>query len=326
MVGRIARMRWLRIPLLHFLAGGAVLYWLVRSIGAAPPPVVITADDVSRLRLDYTRETELEPTAADEAALVEKAIQEELLFREALAHGLDRDDRSVRNWLIEQMRVLSNDASTDPDALYARARALGLDRSDLVVRRILVQKMRLLAARSGEQNPSDAALEAFYAAHREEYRAPDRASFWHVFLVSAGHGGAAISDGETQLARLRSGGTAPAQAAQSGDSFTVPPHVVGQSRAQIEKLFGAEVARAVEHGDTGQWIGPVQSPYGVHLLWIERREPGAIPPLNAVRQQVVERWLDETRARRVAELLNDLERRYPLRVESAAWHQRRAAT
>jgi len=227
----MARMRWLRIPLLHFLAGGAVLYWVVRSLGAAPAPVVVTADDVSRLRLDYQRETELEPTAADEAALVEKAIQEELLFREALAHGLDRDDRSVRNWLIEQMRALSNDAAADPEQLYARARALGLDRSDLVVRRILVQKMRLLAARSGEQSPTDAVLEAFYATHREEYRAPDRTSFWHVFLASGAHGGAAMADGETQLARLRSDGTPPAQAAQSGDSFTVPPHVVGQSRA-----------------------------------------------------------------------------------------------
>jgi len=68
-------MRWLRTPLLHFLAGGAAFFWLVH--GSSPPtaPVVVTARDVSRLRLDYTRETGLEPTSADEAALVEKAIE-----------------------------------------------------------------------------------------------------------------------------------------------------------------------------------------------------------------------------------------------------------
>src|SRR5205823_3841908 len=117
---------------------------------------------------DYTRDTGLEPTPADEVALVGKAIEEELLFREALARDLDQHDRSARNWLVEQMRILSDDTSDDPDRLYARARALGLDRTDLVVRRILVQKMRLLAARTGEQPPGDADLAAFYADHRDE--------------------------------------------------------------------------------------------------------------------------------------------------------------
>src|SRR5881296_2036072 len=189
-------MRWLRAPLVHFLAGGAALFWWVH--GSSPPaaPVVVTAHDVSRLRLDYTRETGLEPTPADESALVEKAIQEELLFREALARGLDRNDRSVRNWLVEQMRVLSDDTTDDSDRLYARARVLGLDRTDLVVRRILVQKMRLLAARTGERRPSDTELAAFYAEHRDDYRPPDRVSFWQVFVRRG-------VDGPALLARVR---------------------------------------------------------------------------------------------------------------------------
>src|SRR5215813_14973483 len=111
--------RWLRAPLLHFVVGGAALFGVVRMYDRpAVAPVYVSADDVSRLRLDYTRESGLEPTAADEAALVDKAIDEELLFREALARGLDRHDASVRNWLVEQMRVLSDDAGDDPDRLY----------------------------------------------------------------------------------------------------------------------------------------------------------------------------------------------------------------
>jgi len=271
---------------------------------------------VSRLCLDYTRETGLEPRPADEAALVEKAIEEELLFREALARGLDRNDRSVRNWLVEQMRVLSDDATDDADRLYARARVLGLDRSDLVVRRILVQKMRLLAARTGERPPSDADLEAFYAEHRDEYRAPDRVSFWHIFV----HGG---TDADALLARVR--GHAPEKAARQGDSFSVPPHVIAESPSRLEKLFGAEFALTVQRAETRTWVGPVPSPYGMHLVWIEAREPGTPPPLAAVRGRVLERWQDEARTRRAAELVRDLERRYPLRVESAAWRQRGAS-
>jgi hypothetical protein len=211
------------------------------------------------------------------------------------------------------MRVLADDTTDDPDRLYARARALGFDRTDLVVRRILVQKMRLLAARTGERRPSDAELEAFYAEHRDEYRPPDRVSFWHVFVRRG-------TDADALLARVRS--DAPEDAVRHGDSFAVPPHVIAQSPSQLERLFGAELARTVEHADTRTWIGPLPSPYGVHLVWIEAREPGTPPPLAAVRERVLERWQDEERARRVVALLRDLEGRYPLRVESAAWRER----
>jgi hypothetical protein len=310
-------MRWLRAPFVHFLAGGAAVFLLVHGrSGERPAPIVVSAGDVDRLRLDYTRETGLEPTADDEAALVDKAIQEEVLFREAVARGLDRYDRSVRGWLVEQMRVLADDATVDADRLYARAQALGLERTDLVVRRILVQKMRLLAARTGERRPSEAELETFFAAHRDEYRPPDRVSFWQVFVRRG-------SDAGALLARVRD--DAPEDAVRHGDSFAVPPHVIAQSPSQVEKLFGAEVASAVERAETRRWIGPLTSPYGLHLVWIEGREPGTPPPLAAVRERVLQRWQDEERGRRVAALLRELERRYPLRVESASWRQRSAS-
>jgi len=309
-------MRWLGAPLVHFVAGGAAVFWLVHVHPQhRTSPIVLTAGDVDRLRVDYTRETGLEPTDDDEAALVDKAIQEELLFREALARGLDRNDRSVRNWLVEQMRVLSDDTMDDAERLYVRARKLGLDRTDVVVRRILVQKMRLLAARTGERHPSDTELAAFYAEHRDEYRPPDRVSFWHVFV----HGG---TDAEALLARIR--GHAP-DAVRRGDSFAVPPHLIAQSPSQVEKLFGAELARTVERAETRTWIGPVPSPYGLHLVWVEARVPGTPPPFEAVRERVLERWQDEQRGLRVVALLRDLGRRYPLRVESAAWRQRSAS-
>jgi hypothetical protein len=305
-------MRWLRLPIVHFLAGGAALFWLFHVRPAErPAPIVVTAADVARLRLDYTRETGLPATSADEAALVARTIDEELLFREAVARGLDRNDRSVRSWLVEQMRVLTDDAG-DADRLYARARELGLDRTDLVVRRILVQKMRLLASRTGERRPTDAELAAFYAAHREEYRPPDRVTFWHVF---------ARPGGEAALARARS--DPPEAAVRHGDSFAVPPHVIAYSAAQVEKVFGAEIARAVGHEATRTWIGPLPSPYGRHLVWIEAREPGTPPPLAAVRERLVERWQDEQRTLRVGALLEDLARRYPLQVESPAWRDGR---
>jgi hypothetical protein len=315
-------MRWLRAPLVHFVVGGAVLFGALHDgspVPPAPEPVVVTAVDVARLRDDYARETGLEPTHTDEAALVGRAVEEERLFREALARGLDRNDRSVRNWLVEQMRVLDDGGGEDPERLYARALALGLDRTDLVVRRILVQKMRLLAARAGERSPTDAELADFYAAHREEYRPPERVTFWHVFLSSDAHGRAVERDARALLDELRRAGRPPADSTAAGASFAVPPHVVGRSMSQVATLFGAGFAAGLAALAPGAWTGPIASPYGAHLVWVERRDAGEPPALEAVRGRVLERWLDTQRSRRLVALLRDLERRYLLRVLSSAW-------
>jgi PPIC-type PPIASE domain len=323
-------MRWLRIPLVHFLVGGAVLFRLVHAgIPAAlvervtrVAPVTIAAADVAIMRTAYTRETGLPATPADEVALIDRAIDEELLFREALARGLDRHDRSVRNWLVEQMRAVTEDREANADDLYAQARALELDRKDLVVRRILVQKMRLLASRAGERDASDDELRAFYAQHESDYRQPDRITFWHVFLRSGSDAPDAPRRAARLLATLRSNPEGPADSAPRGDPFPLPPRFALQARPQLEKLFGASFADEVARLEPGSWCGPVVSPYGLHLVWVEAREPGVVPPLESVRGRVLERWREERHAQRLAELMRELRGRYPLHVESAAWRER----
>jgi len=323
---------WLRVPLVHFLAGGAVLFALVHGPGVvgarsdAEPParsIELTQADVEHLRAEYARETGLAPSALDERVLVQRAVDEELLFREAIARGLDRSDRSVRNWLVEQMTVLSPHSADDPDQLYRRALELGLDRTDLVVRRILVQKMRLVAARLGERPPTDEELEAFYARHAEEYRMPARVSFRHVFLAKDRHGADLDEAAASLLASLRRNGVSPDEAERLGDPFAMAPVVSGRSEAQVATMFGAEFAAAVRRVPVGEWAEPIASPYGRHLVWVSERDDGAVPALASVRGRVTQRWLQEERERRVASLLDELHARYEIRVASAAWRDRR---
>src|SRR5262249_37606184 len=68
----------------------------------------------------------------------------------------------------------------DEEILYREALALGLDRGDVIVRRRLVQKMELLQ-KSDPKLPSDAELEQYLETHRERYLAPARISFHQVF-------------------------------------------------------------------------------------------------------------------------------------------------
>src|SRR5438445_5778527 len=144
-------------PALHFLAMGVALFTLERVAVPRRPPVppapaaapLLTPDRLAQLRADFTRQGGVSPTPDQEQALAAQAIDDEILYREALVHRLDRDDRSIRYRLAEKMRFLGDgqEGDGDEERFYQDALALHLDREDLFIRRMLATKMRLLAER-----------------------------------------------------------------------------------------------------------------------------------------------------------------------------------
>jgi len=109
--------RLLKDPLLHFLVLGAALFAISASRGgddAAPDRIVIDSLVVERVAAAAERLYGREPTRAELEALLEPTIRDEVLYREALALGLDLDDDEVRRRLIEKMQYLTQDLA-DPE-------------------------------------------------------------------------------------------------------------------------------------------------------------------------------------------------------------------
>ena len=95
------------------------------------------------------------------------------------------------------------------EVLYREALALGLDLADLVVRRRLVQKMEVLAF--ADSAPlGDAGVMGYFLAHREDYRLPERVTFAHVFFSAAARGARAAADARAARTGLRGAGAADA--------------------------------------------------------------------------------------------------------------------
>lgn len=75
---------------------------------------------------------------------------------------------------------------SDEEVLYREALALGLDRGDPIVRRRLVQKLELML--QGESpEPDDATLQRHLDAHPERFRTAASVSFEHVFVDAGRH-------------------------------------------------------------------------------------------------------------------------------------------
>ncbi len=315
-----------RMPALHFLVIGGALATLdaARSVPPAPParpPIVITAARVEQIRDDYTRDVGA-PTRDELTALVAREADEEMLYREALALGLDHGDGAVKWRLVEKMHFLFGDAAGDPDAAYRRARELGLERDDFVIRNALVTKMRLMAkAASRSDEPDgpalDRALEEFMQTHADDYRQASRLSMTHVFLNAGTHGAALDATAAALARRLAREHLAPAAAARLGDPFGAGGTFREVAPRDLTKVFGEAFAGAVARLPLETWSAPIRSPYGLHLVWVSGRVASDLPPLAAVRSRVLRAYRSERRARYLGRLMDELRAAYPVEVEHA---------
>src|SRR6186713_3537576 len=118
----------LKEPLLHFLILGGLIFALNTWRDAARPAKIesthieVTAAVIERLRAGYERQFGQAPDAKELHGLVTAHIREEVLCREALALGLDRDDTIVRRRLAQKMEFLTGDLATPVEPSEASVR------------------------------------------------------------------------------------------------------------------------------------------------------------------------------------------------------------
>ena len=317
----------LRSPLIHFLLMGMVLFALRDriSLGAAetaPAETLRIRFDTARiegLRADFKSQLGHAPTAAELDRLITQAVDEELLFREAITRGLQENDDGVETRLAQKMLFVDDAASSaepvDPALLAERARRLGLDQDDVVIRRLLVQKLRLSAtALSPEEFPSEDELARDYSERREALREPERRSLVHVFLSRDRRGASTREHAESIGRRIAQEGLAPDAAVALGDGFPFGHAFAKASANDLERRFGADFARRTFTLPVATWSDPIESAYGLHLVRVEEIVPGAIPPFETVRDRLRGEYEERLRDRKLAALLAALRTRYEVAV------------
>ena len=309
----------LRAPLLHFLVVGAALlglheWWEPEGRDAQRPRIVMGCADIARLRQAWSADHGAAPTSIEEARLVRDAVDEEILYREAVRRGFDRYDDAARERLV-RLAGFVGEESGDRDALELEARGLGLERSDLVLRRHLIEMMRLATGWLGPSDmPSEADLKAYLARHAAQFAPPQRIRLTHVYLSAAVRGERLARDAAALLATLRRTGVAPDDAPALGEPF-IRGARIDVARADLERFFGAGFGEAVEAAPVGEWTGPVASAYGLHLVWVHARETGPAPALDAVRGRVLHGWLRERSDVRARATMEALRARYDVEIE-----------
>lgn len=311
-------MKALRAPALHFLLLGAALFAGERAF--APPPrerVVVSPAQLARIADEARRETGHEPGAEDLARRVDAWVGDELLIRRALALGWSRSDPVVQRRLLANLGFLAPEEEAGDDAQrLERAYALGMDRSDAVVRRRLLERMELaVAAAARAREPDDAELAALLAREPERFRRPARVSLAQVFVSRDRHGARLEAAARARAAQLRGRAVRPEDAAAWSDPLLVPSRFARVSERSLAARLGAEFARRVFALEPGRWSDPVASAYGLHLVWVETREPAVDATVEEARRELRAAWFEEREARTRLGAMAALRRDADVRVE-----------
>ncbi|MCI0589171.1 MAG: peptidyl-prolyl cis-trans isomerase [Planctomycetes bacterium] len=277
----------LKEPLLHFLAGGAALFGLYAWLGgrgedapAGGTEIVVTQGRIRSLTETFARQWSRPPSEEELAGLVRSFLREEVLAREAISLGLDRDDTIVRRRLAQKMEFLSDDLAA------------------------LVE-------------PKDEDLRAYLCGHPEGFRLDSRFTFRQVFLDREERGDAFEADAARFLEELNRPGAAPDPAAL-GDSRMLEARQVGISRREVDATFGPSFGARLEELPVGAWKGPIESGYGFHLVAVEERTPGRVPALEEVREAVAREWSAAKRLELKEAQFQALLARYNVTVEEAS--------
>ena len=179
------------------------------------------------------------------------------------------------------------------EILYREALSRGMDREDPRVRMALIQKMQMLAAGQADaRGVTEQDLSAFFALRKEQYRIPARVSLIQVFFRE---GTDARARADSLLSQFEEKEPSVPVLRQAGDATMLAAVQEAVTASDLERQFGTDFTAEVLSLPEGKWAGPVRSGYGLHVVKVFDRKPGRLPDLTEVRDKVESDLLYEAR-------------------------------
>jgi peptidyl-prolyl cis-trans isomerase C len=252
--------RILREPLLHFLIAGAIILWFAQSHSAAADRhrILVDADVMQRLAVNYQQQYGSPPSAEQVDFLLDRYVRQEIVYREGLALGLDREDEIIRRRIVQKYEFLQQDLNVVP-------------------------------------SPTRGQLQAFYEKNKNKYAVAEKLSFSHIYFSPDEGGDGRAKERARRTLDLLSRQDVK-RAPERGDRFPDLYDYASLGPAEVQRLFGdSEFASQIFQSAVNQWAGPWRSGFGWHLVFVNDRQAARVPSLDEVREQVESDYLAQAR-------------------------------
>ena len=246
-----------------------------------PDEIVVGAGQIERMSQAWRKTRMRPPTQQELEGLIRDYIQEEIYYREALALGLDQDNSVIRRHLRQKMEFLSEDIAA-------------------------------------QQDPTEEDLTVFLSDNPDRFRRDAGLSFRQIYFNRDKRSDMTAADARSLLADLD--GTESLERTDGmGDPLPLPHAFKLTFERDVASRFGKIFADQLLLLDTGRWLGPVESGFGLHLVYIDERIDSEVPELDAIRDEVIREWREDKRQEVNRAFYEGLRGRYTVQIERPEW-------
>ena len=199
--------------------------------------------------------------------------------------------------------------------MYREALAMGLDRNDSIVRRRLAQKVEFISADLAAMvEPSEDDLANYLVAHPALFEIPGRISFVQVYFNTDRRGEQVEKDIQHLLATQKQT-SSKIDINKAGDPFMLGHEHSQLTEYDVTQLFGKGFASKLFTLAAGDWQGPVQSSFGLHLVRIDNKTKSSQAELKTVRIKVRNEWMNQQRRTANEAFYQSLRQQYEIIIE-----------
>jgi len=275
--------RLLKEPLIQFLIIGGFIYGAYALFGTPEEDfrdttIVVDSNRINSMISQWEARWNRAPTRKEIDGLIQQYIHEDVLYRQAVAMGLNEDDPITRRRMAQKLEFLTSDLAL-------------------------------------MQQPSEGELEQYFQENQASYQDPDMISFSQIFIDPDAREDATLEDAAEILEQLRAAGEPTEELLQLGDRFMLQNYFASATELDIRRQLGSGFSEVVMELEPGQWHGPVLSGYGVHLVYVYDFIKAPPPVFENVQARVLEDWHEVKREEFNAQFLESLKKRYEIVID-----------
>ena len=250
--------KWIAQPVVQFMGIGLVMFlvntYILQADGSNNEDeftVSLTVGEVKSMQEMWTSRWQRPPTEPEMQGMINQRVEEAILFREAVKIGLDKNDDIIRQRMSQKLEFLSNDL-VKPDSASVKE------------------------------------IKEYFDLNIENYITPESITITQLFVDPKIHGAKLGEEIKTRLTKLNGLDAVSYEISSYGDQFSLQTYFPDKKQIELAKLFGSEFASEIFELETDEWLGPIKSQYGVHLVYISHKNPAVIPELKSIKKLVVE--------------------------------------
>lgn len=265
----------LKEPLVHFLLIGAAFFLLFSFVGeetSSVQTIVIDESDLNEVVSKFKLQWKREPTEQELTSIINKRVEEEIFYQEALKMNLDHNDEIIKRRLSQKMQFISKDISNL------------VEPSDEVLRTYY------------EAHPSKYMKEASYSLH-QLFFSPDLRDHW-------------VEEAEKTRSKIQD--LTPEEVMSYGDPIALPALFENTSSFHISRQMGEEFTMNLEGLAVQVWQGPITSGYGAHLVYISEKTDAQLAPFDEVRTSVLKDYQYDQEQATEAAIIATFKKQYEL--------------